>query len=160
MTAMRQFNIAGPMVAGDHYVILPLSRMDLNELLGLVRDKKYFVLHAPRQTGKTSALLALRDLLNDRDDYRCVYANVESARPRARTWRKACVLAEVAFQASMTLDDEGLEKVWPDALERVGPRSALRQALAQWSLASPKWWSASGCTPISNPRSGGRRVQG
>ena len=44
--------------------IPPLERIDLEEVLGLVRDKKYFVLHAPRQTGKTSALLALRDLLN------------------------------------------------------------------------------------------------
>ena len=49
-------------------------------MLGLIRDKKYFVLHAPRQTGKTSALLALRDLLNDggQGDFRCVYANVEA----------------------------------------------------------------------------------
>ncbi len=28
------------------------------------RNERYFVLHAPRQTGKTSTLLALRDLLN------------------------------------------------------------------------------------------------
>ena len=41
-----------------------LDRIDLDDVLGLVQDKKYFVLHAPRQTGKTSALLALRDLLN------------------------------------------------------------------------------------------------
>ena len=40
--------------------------------------RTYFVLHAPRQTGKTSALLALRDLLNGgaQGDFRCVYANV------------------------------------------------------------------------------------
>ena len=48
-------------------------------LLGLVRDKKYFVLHAPRQTGKTSALLALAEVLNERG-YGCVYATVETAR--------------------------------------------------------------------------------
>ena len=35
------------------------------------------MLHAPRQTGKTSALIALRDLLNSGDDYRCVDVNVE-----------------------------------------------------------------------------------
>ena len=64
MEAMRKFNIAGPVVAADHYCIPPLERVNLEELLDLVRDKTYFVLHAPRQTGKTSALLALRDLLN------------------------------------------------------------------------------------------------
>ena len=78
MTA-RTFNTEGPVVAADHYHIPPLERIDLDEVLGLVRGKKYFVLHAPRQTGKTSALLALRDLLNggEAGDFRCVYANVE-----------------------------------------------------------------------------------
>ena len=38
---------------------------------------KYFVLPAPRQTRKTSALLALRDELNAGDEFRCVYVNVE-----------------------------------------------------------------------------------
>ncbi len=76
---MRTFNTAGPIVPEDHYHIPPLERFDLNELPGLVHGKKYFTLHAPRQTGKTSALLALRDLLNGQG-YHCVYATVETAR--------------------------------------------------------------------------------
>ena len=78
---MRKFNTEGPVVAADHYCIPPLERLNLAEVLGLVRDKRYFVLHAPRQTGKTSALLALRDLLNGgtEGDFRCVYVNVEAA---------------------------------------------------------------------------------
>ena len=80
MAIVRKFNTDGPVVTADHYCIPPLERIDLDEVLGLVRDKKYFVLHAPRQTGKTSALLALRDLLNggQAGDYRCAYANVEA----------------------------------------------------------------------------------
>ena len=62
---MRSFNTEGPVRLDDHYAIPPLERVDLEELLGLIRAKRYFVLHAPRQTGKTSALLALRDLLNE-----------------------------------------------------------------------------------------------
>ena len=137
---MREFNLAGPVVAADHYLIPPLSRLDLDGLLGLVRDKKYFVLHAPRQTGKTSALLALRDLLNGRGDYRCVYANIESAQSARENVPEGmrAVLAELAFQASLTLGDGSLEDIWPDALERVGPHGALRQALARWCLADPK----------------------
>ena len=54
---MRAFNTAGPVRADRDYQIAPLSRIDLEEVLGLIRDEKYFVLHAPRQTGKTSALL-------------------------------------------------------------------------------------------------------
>ena len=78
---MRFFNTTGPVVPADHYCIRPLERLNLDEVLTLVRDKRYFVLHAPRQTGKTSALLALRELLNGGSEggYRCVYANVEGA---------------------------------------------------------------------------------
>ncbi len=61
---MRFFNTAGPVRAEDHYAIPPLKRGNVAEILQLIRDKQYFVLHAPRQTGKTSALIALRDLLN------------------------------------------------------------------------------------------------
>ena len=78
---MRFFNTTGPVRPDKHYSIPPLERLDLDDVLGLVRNERYFVLHAPRQTGKTSALLALRDLLNSgaEGEYRCVYANVEAA---------------------------------------------------------------------------------
>ena len=46
-----------------HYAVPPLDRMDVDELLTLIRPERYFVLHAPRQMGETSALFALRDLL-------------------------------------------------------------------------------------------------
>ena len=61
---MRFFNTEGPVRPDDHYAIAPLDRVDVDELLSLIRAKQYFVLHAPRQTGKTSALIALSDLLN------------------------------------------------------------------------------------------------
>ena len=126
-------------MAADHYHVPPLKRIDLDAVLGLIRDKKYFVLHAPRQTGKTSALLALRDLLNDgaQGDFRCVYANVEDGQAMRENVAEGMrtVLAELGFQASVTLDDDTLEDLWPGLLERVGPGKALRQALARWSMA-------------------------
>ena len=73
----RFFNTAGPNRPEEQYTIDPLTRFDLDEILMLIRQKKYFVLHAPRQTGKTSCMLALRDYLNKHDDYIAVYANVE-----------------------------------------------------------------------------------
>ena len=56
---MRFFNTAGPVVPELHYCVPPLGRLDADEPLLLIRQRKYFVLHAPRQTRKTSALLAL-----------------------------------------------------------------------------------------------------
>ena len=90
---MRFFNTEGPVRPDDHYAIPPLERGNTEELLELIRKKRYFVLHAPRQTGKTSALIALRDLLNSgagEEDFRCVNVNVEVGRWRGMTWRRAC----------------------------------------------------------------------
>ena len=76
---MRSFNTTGPVKPDKHYCVPPLERFDLDEVLRLVDGEKYFVLHAPRQTGKTSSLLALCDLLNGQG-YGCVYTTVETAR--------------------------------------------------------------------------------
>ena len=73
----RFFNTAGPFKTDLHYYIDQLKRLDLKEVLMLIRQQKYFVMHAPRQTGKTSCMLALRDYLNARNDYIAVYATVE-----------------------------------------------------------------------------------
>ena len=136
---MRFFNTAGPIKPAKHYCIAPLDRLNLAEVLALVRDEKYFVLHAPRQTGKTSALLALRDLLNAEGHYRCVYANVETGQAAREDTQRAmqAILGEVAFRAQHTLQDEFVEEIWPEVLQRSGPDGALRQVLSRWAAADP-----------------------
>ena len=97
MTTMRFFNTAGPIKTDIHYHVPLLSRLDVDDLLLLIRQGKYFVLHAPRQTGKTSALFALRDQLNASGEFRCVYVNVEvgqSARENLETAMRA-ILGEL-----------------------------------------------------------------
>lgn len=74
----RFFNTAGPIKTDLHYYVNLLRRIDVDEIEMLISQQKYFVLHAARQTGKTSCLLALRDYLNAKGDYYTVYANVES----------------------------------------------------------------------------------
>ena len=73
-------------------------------------------------------------------DFRCLYANVENGQAMRENVAEAMrtVLAELAYQASVTLDDETLEELWPALLERVGPAQALRQALARWCMADPR----------------------
>jgi hypothetical protein len=60
----RTFNTTGPTEPEDHYCIDPLTRLDFGEVRNLVEAKKYFVLHAPRQTGKTTTLLAMMRAFN------------------------------------------------------------------------------------------------
>ena len=74
---MRFFNTAGPVNCQDHYCLPPLQRFDLDTVMSLIGQKKYFLLHAPRQTGKTSCLLALMTHLNQGGIYRALYANIE-----------------------------------------------------------------------------------
>ncbi|MDJ0549889.1 MAG: ATP-binding protein, partial [Microcystis sp. M49637_WE12] len=52
----RWFNIAGPCKDDIHYMLSPTVR--LPDLEDLIQQRSYFVLHAPRQTGKTTAMLA------------------------------------------------------------------------------------------------------
>ena len=136
---MRFFNTAGPVNPADHYCIPPLARFDLDEVLALVRMKKYFVLHAPRQTGKTSALLALRDLLNGQG-YQCLYTTVEEARTARDDVQRAmrAVLAGLGSDARVTLGDEFLAREWSGILAEFGPDKALGEALTRWAQASAK----------------------
>ena len=129
------------MVPERHYCIPPLQRVNLEEILQLLRDMRYFVLHAPRQTGKTSALLALRDLLNSRpeQDFRCVYVNVEAAQALREDLPAAMqtIIGELSDQALLA-GDEFLDPVWPELLARFGPGRALSAALTRWSMADPR----------------------
>ena len=142
MEGMRRFNIAGPVVAADHYCIPPLQRVNLEELIDLVRSKQYFVLHAPRQTGKTSALRALRDLLNSgaAGDFRCVYADFELGQPAREDTARAmwALLGELARQAHMTLDDDTPDGLRGAALETEGADGALIDVLSRWARADPR----------------------
>jgi len=49
---MKFFNTAGPVNCDIQYCLPPLTRFDLEEMEILIEQQKYFILHAPRQTGK------------------------------------------------------------------------------------------------------------
>ena len=137
---MRHFNTAGPVEAADHYLIPPLDRVDVDEVLDLVDAKKYFVLHAPRQTGKTSALIALRDKLNSGEagDYHCVNANVEVAQvARNDVERGVRAVMSCIAESALLLGDDYPDRVWPDILAREGTENALKALLVRWCLAAP-----------------------
>jgi len=52
---MQFFNTADPVNAAKHDKVPPFQGFDLFELESLIAQEKYFVLYAPRQTGKTSS---------------------------------------------------------------------------------------------------------
>ncbi len=125
------------MEAEEHYCIPPLERVNLDEILTLVARKKYFVLHAPRQTGKTSTLQVLADALNSSGRYLCVNASVEAARAAGEDVPQAMriILSELAEQAELMLEDKFVGSVFPHLLEIHGG-NVLNVTLSRWSRAA------------------------
>ncbi|MCA9635011.1 MAG: hypothetical protein KC420_03145, partial [Myxococcales bacterium] len=71
----RWFNTAGPCDPADHYM-LPVMRR-LPSVRRLIDRKAYFVVHAPRQVGKTTSLLALARELTAEGRYCAVLLSLE-----------------------------------------------------------------------------------
>ena len=137
---MRFFNTAGPVRCEVHYCLPPLTRFDLDHVLMLIDQQKYFVLHAPRQTGKTTYLLALMDYLNQEGRYRCLYFNVEAAQSAREDVRRAmrAILEEMALRADTSLNDAFVRDTWPGIFERSGEHGALNSLLTLWAEHSPQ----------------------
>jgi len=74
----RFFNTTGLCNAEDHYMVDPFRNM-YDNILHLIHSKQYFLIHAPRQTGKTTFLHALAHRLNKEGNYVSVVCSLESA---------------------------------------------------------------------------------
>ncbi|MDR1406700.1 MAG: ATP-binding protein, partial [Tannerella sp.] len=71
----RYFNVAGPCNETDHYIVDASSR--LKGIADLIDLKQYFVIHAARQSGKTTFLLDMTERLNAESKYYAFYCSLE-----------------------------------------------------------------------------------
>ena len=136
---MRFFNTEGPNRLDDHYTLPPLQRWDLAEILSLIDRKKYFLLHAPRQTGKTSCLLALADYLNREGRYRAVYANIEPAQPYRENVEKgmAVVVEEVSRGSRDQLGERDAPALGREIIAASTGGTMVGEFLTRWCERSP-----------------------
>ena len=137
---MRFFNTAGPIKPDMHYYVPPLERLDFDAVMLMIEQQRYFVMHAPRQTGKTSTLLTLMDELNNSGRYRCLYINVEigqSAREDVGAAMQA-ILSQLASSAERILGERVVKDIWRTALEDAGPHGALQEVLTRWAATDEK----------------------
>lgn len=74
----KHFNIAGPCIPGDHYMLPAQARC--RNLHEIIDQKEYFVIHAARQSGKTTLLKELARQLNAGGQYYAVYCSLETVR--------------------------------------------------------------------------------
>ena len=137
---MRFFNTAGPCVAESHYTLPPLARLNLAELESLIAAERYFILHAPRQTGKTGVLLALMKHLNAQGRYRALYVNVEVAQTARNDVARGlgAIVQSLASAARVYWRDEAAHASAIAVLAAPNPDDWLRQVLEAWSLASAR----------------------
>jgi AAA-like domain len=135
---MRFFNTAGPVNCSKHYCLPPLERVNLPEILTLIDQEKYFVLHAPRQVGKTTTLLALMEALNRQGKYRCLYINVEIAQAAREDVDAAmrAILGELSSRARDYLNDLYPMQITQAALATHGGAGALNEVLTLWASHS------------------------
>lgn len=95
----KKFCIAGPIIPSRHYFVP--HRLDSEEIKTLIDDATYFVLHAPRQSGKTTAVYELAKSLTDEGAYAALVINVESAEAAGDDAKEA--LIAVVNQLSIAL---------------------------------------------------------
>ncbi len=135
----KHFNTAGPNEPDLHYQIDPLSRFDLANMLDFIAQRRYFVLHAPRQTGKTTCLRALCKYLNAQGDYASLYINIEGAQAARNDIAGAAqvLVGQLATQAVLVLKHD-LINLNREALMAKGAYEAFSNALRLLSETLPK----------------------
>ncbi len=130
----RWFNTAGPCKADIHYMLSPTAR--LPQLQRVIDQQGYFVLHAPRQTGKTTAMIALAKLLTDSGQYAAAMVSVEvgAAFPEDIGAAELAILKAWQDTAQFRLPDNFQPPPWPESL----PGKRIGSALKSWAQHSSR----------------------
>ncbi|MEG3903523.1 ATP-binding protein [Microcoleus sp. B4-C5] len=131
----RWFNTAGPCRDDIHY-LLPATRR-LPSLERLIAQQNYFVIHAPRQVGKTTAMLALAKQLTNSGQYTAVMLSVEVGAPFSQDIAGAeeAILGAWRDNISVRLPLELQPPDWT-AIQSGGQK--IRAALQAWAQSSPR----------------------
>ena len=130
----KWFNTAGPCLPDKHYMLSATAR--LPSLERLVTQESYFVIHAPRQTGKTTAMLALARELTASGCYAALLVSAEVGQPFSHDPGKAEVAILDAWRgaAQFDLPSELQPPPWPAA----GEGRRIGAALQAWSATCPR----------------------
>ena len=130
----RWFNIAGPCKADKHYMLSATAR--LPDLEQFIEQESYFVVHAPRQTGKTTAMLALAKQLTESGRYTAVMVSAEVG----SAFNHDVGVAEVAMLETWrnTIAVRLPKDLQPPAWFYSGPGQRIRASLQVWAQASSR----------------------
>ncbi len=130
----KWFNTAGPCQPEIHYMLSATDRIP--QLRHLIDQRNYFVIHAPRQIGKTTAMLSLAQELTKSGQYTAVMLSVEvgavfSHDPSAA---EKAILSEWKQSLRFRLPESLQPQAWSEA--EAGSR--IGTALSAWAQASSR----------------------
>ncbi|MBE1588489.1 ATP-binding protein [Nonomuraea angiospora] len=110
----------------------------LAQVRELIESDRYFVLHAPRQTGKSTALSTLASELNAEGDIAALMFSCEVARTAGDDvdWTESFLLDSLRTAAELSGWPE--ELLPPDPLPQVAPGSRFGAALSEWCRRNPR----------------------
>jgi hypothetical protein len=130
---IRFFNTTGPCNPDDHYMLPPEERLVGAQLHRYIRDKLYWVLHAPRQTGKTTFLQSWMREINAGDEALACYVSVERCQGLSDVERAIPTIG-IAIESWARRN-----KLPVPHIEQKNPQSLLSDILQEWSaLTAPK----------------------
>ncbi|QEP43134.1 ATP-binding protein [Ectothiorhodospiraceae bacterium BW-2] len=133
--AKRYFNTTGPCFPDHHYMVDPLKR--LKGVEQLIEQGQYFVIHAPRQSGKTTYAFALMEKLNREGVYTVLISSIQPA-AQGQNPIEAMKIAAMCIAKDSRLYLPEAE--WSPEVDRgeQGAEDGLLSYLQQWSLNNPK----------------------
>ncbi|MDR0669518.1 MAG: PD-(D/E)XK nuclease domain-containing protein [Treponema sp.] len=130
---MRFFNTTGPSFPEDHYMLPPGDRLVGAQLDRYIRDKLYWCLHAPRQTGKTTFLLNWQRELSTVNKVAACYVSLERCQGITKTERAMPAICEAIRESA------GKLQLPVPAVKTAEPYSMLSAVLTEWAaLTDPK----------------------
>jgi len=131
---MKHFNTTGPCTPEDHYMLPALPR--LPEMRSLIDQKLYFVLHAARQTGKTTSIMALARELTAEGRYAAI---VLSAQPASVFSHDIATAERLLLDAWRDVaEDELPPELRPPVWRKTETGQRIRAALRAWARAIPR----------------------
>jgi type II secretory pathway predicted ATPase ExeA len=130
----RWFNTAGPCQAENHYMLPPMIR--LPQVERIVAQRRYFVIHAPRQIGKTTAMLSLAEQLTASGKYVAAMVSAEVAQAYGHDIDGAELSLLNAWQTALRywLPAEFRPPEW----SQLTSGSRISQALSIWAEVCPR----------------------
>ena len=130
----RFFNTTGPCYPERHYFLSPETRLRKSSLERYIRDQMYWVLHAPRQTGKTTFLQTWMRAINASGEAIACYVSIEACQGVPEVEKAIPLVCQAICNYA-----KDFEVPVPELPTGPNPGLHLTETVKQWAeLCAPK----------------------